>query len=61
MPAKPAGLIEAEGGDMVTYKLRWGFRSKKQLPLFMIWREEWYHGEVVYAWVLFDSRDWIGC
>jgi len=39
---------------------RWGFKSKKQLPLFMIWDEEWHEGEVVFAWVIFNSRDWIG-
>lgn len=42
-------------------KTRWGFRSKRQLPLFMIWRE--YidaSGVVVYAVVLFNSIDWIG-
>ena len=41
-------------------KMRWGFRGKTQLPLFMVWREFWERGEVVHADVLFNSRDWIG-
>jgi hypothetical protein len=42
-------------------RLRYGFKNKKrQLPLFMIWKEEWYDGEVVYAWVVFNSMNWIG-
>ena len=41
-------------------KLRWGFKSRKQLYLFMVWREYWEAGEVVHAVVLFSSRDWIG-
>lgn len=40
--------------------LRFGFRGKNQLPLFMIWREYWENGEVVYAIVVFNSRNWIG-
>ena len=43
-----------------TFKRRWGFKSKNQLPLFMIWEEEWFDGEVIYGTVLFNSRDWIG-
>jgi len=41
---------------------KWGFRSKKQIPLFLIWDEEIdvTSGEVVFAWVVFNSRDWIG-
>lgn len=39
---------------------RWGFKSKNQLPLFMVWREHWIDGDVVYADVIFNSRDWIG-
>jgi hypothetical protein len=41
--------------------LRCGFRSKNQLPLFMMWRE--YYDDsynVIYARVLFNSMDWIG-
>lgn len=41
-------------------KTRSGFRSKRQLPFFMIWKEEWEDGEVINAWVIFNSRDWIG-
>lgn len=44
-------------------RIRWGFKSKTQLPLFMIWREYLdgpAEGEVVHAVVLFDSMDWIG-
>lgn len=43
---------------------RWGFMSKKQLPLFMVWEEEWeiVNGElqVVFAKVKFNSKDFIG-
>jgi hypothetical protein len=46
---------------------RWGFggpwmRGRKigQLALFMIWEEEWVDGEVSFAWVIFNSRDWVG-
>jgi hypothetical protein len=41
-------------------KRRYGFKSRNQLPLFMIWDEDWYGGEVVYARVVFNSMDWIG-
>lgn len=34
-------------------RIRVGFRSKRQLPLFMIWREDWEDGDVVFAQVLF--------
>lgn len=44
-----------------SYKLRWGFKSKKQLAIFMVWREHIHKGEVEYANVLFTTRDWIGC
>lgn len=40
-------------------RIRWGFRSKNQLPLFMVWREELVE-DVGFASVLFNSRDWIG-
>lgn len=39
---------------------RWGFKSRNQLPLFMIWDEEWFQGEVIMAYVVFNSLDWIG-
>ncbi len=41
-------------------KVRWGLKSKNQIPLFMVWREFWEDGEVVHANVLFNSYDWIG-
>ncbi len=41
-------------------KRKFGFRSATQLPLFMVWEEDLYNGEVVYARVIFNSRDWIG-
>jgi hypothetical protein len=47
-------------GDGIMRKVRWGFKSKKQLSLFMIWEELWEDGEVFHANVLFNSRDWIG-
>lgn len=45
---------------------RFGFKSKKQLPLFMIWEEYWIvaangrHLEVEWARVIFNSQKWIG-
>jgi len=36
-----------------TTRIRFGFRSKHQSPLFMLWREYWWQGQVVYAKVLF--------
>lgn len=40
--------------------IRWGFKSKDQLPLFMIWEEEIENGEVVFARVIFNSANYIG-
>ena len=38
-------------------KLRFGFRSKRQLPLFMVWREYFDdNGEVEFASVVFIIR-----
>jgi hypothetical protein len=41
------------------FRLRFGFKSRNQLQLFMVWREEWFCGEVIYARVLFNSMRWI--
>lgn len=41
--------------------IRFGFRSRAQLPLFMVWRE--YrddNGNVNHATVIFNSMNWIG-
>jgi hypothetical protein len=43
-----------------TEKVRWGFKSLTQLPLFMVWREYRRGGEVEHATVIFNSADWIG-
>jgi hypothetical protein len=40
--------------------IRFGFKGRRQLPLFMVWREYWERGEVIHAAVLFNSMDWIG-
>lgn len=44
--------------------VKWGFKSKNQLPLFMVWEEFWgcMNGEmqVIHANVLFNSKNWIG-
>jgi hypothetical protein len=40
-----------------TEVVRWGFKSKTQLPLFMIWREYRYWGRVEFATVIFSTRD----
>ena len=37
-------------------KIRWAFESENQLPFFMLWEEEWYGGEVVYARVLYQQE-----
>ena len=39
---------------------RMGFKSKKRLPFFMIWKEEFIDGDCIYAWVVFDSRKYLG-
>jgi len=41
------------------FQIKFGVKSKNQLPLFMIWKEEVLHGEVVMGWVLFNSMDYI--
>ena len=41
-------------------KIRFGFKSRKQTPLFMIWKEYWESGEVIFAAVIINSVDWIG-
>lgn len=38
---------------METTKIRFGFKGKHQLPLFMVVREYWNGGQVVYADILF--------
>ena len=40
-------------------RVRWGFKSKAQLPLFMVWEEYLDCTGVYYARVLFNTRDWI--
>jgi hypothetical protein len=35
-------------------KIRFGFKGKNQLPLFLMWREYWSCGVVVHAEVLFE-------
>lgn len=35
-------------------KIRFGFKSKTQSPLFMVWREYIENGEVTFAKVLFQ-------
>lgn len=54
-----SGELSPRAYDPPTSKTRWGFKSKNQLALFMVWREWWHDGEVIYAEVLFTSRDWI--
>ena len=41
-----------------TTKIRWGIKGKKQLPLFMVWEEFLYRGNVIHANVLFNTMDW---
>lgn len=38
---------------MNSTKIRFGFKGKNQIPLFMIWREYWSCGQVVYADVIY--------
>lgn len=40
--------------DGIQYRI--GFKSKNQLPFFMVWKEEWNSGKLVFAWVIFNSR-----
>ena len=42
---------------METTHIRFGFKSKSQLPLFMVWREYRRGKRVVYAEVLFQIRE----
>lgn len=44
----------------MTERIRFGFKSKNQLPLFMVWREYWHGTEIVFAEVLFNSTKYIG-
>lgn len=53
-------MIEALDDYQKVTKLRFGFKGKNQLPLFMVWKEWWEDGDVVYAKVLFNSMRWIG-
>ncbi len=53
-------VIFGNGFPETFTKRRWGFHSRKQTALFMIWEEYWELGEVYYAKVLFTSKDWIG-
>lgn len=39
---------------------RIGFKSKNQGPWFMIWKELWHNNNIVHAWVIVNSRDYIG-
>ena len=48
--------LQKKNGNVV----KWSFMSKNQLPFFMVYEEEWNNGEVTYAWVLFNSKNWIG-
>ncbi len=46
---------------MAKSKIRFGFKGKNQLPLFMIWREFYDEfGDVEFAKVIFNSWRWIG-
>jgi hypothetical protein len=41
--------------------VRFGFKGRQQLALFMVWREYFdRNGDVEFASVIFTSRDWIG-
>lgn len=39
---------------MKTTKIRFGLRSKNQVPLFMLWREYYIGGEMDFAEVIFS-------
>lgn len=39
---------------------RIGFKSKKQKSLFLIWDEVWEDGDIVYAYIIWDSYRVIG-
>lgn len=44
--------LDHRGNGFIT---KIGFKSKRQLPIIMIFTEEWYGGEVVYGKVHFSS------
>jgi hypothetical protein len=54
------GFDEHASRPRITEKVRWGFKSRTQLPLFMVWREYRRGDEVEDAVVIFTSADWIG-
>lgn len=43
---------------MIT-KRRCGFKSRNQLPLFMVWEEYWHADEIEFASVVFSTANWI--
>jgi hypothetical protein len=43
-----------------TTRIRFGFKGRDKLPIFMIWKEYYEGGEFVYASVIFNSMNWIG-
>lgn len=40
---------------------RFGFKSRTQWPIFMVWEEDWHEGEIQMAWVLFSTSDYRPC
>lgn len=46
--------MDSVGGCVVT-KVKWGFKSHCQGPLFMLWREWWEDGNVVFAKVIYST------
>ncbi len=53
-------LVQYGEIHMHNTRIRWGFKSKNQLPLFLVWREYLFDEEVLYAEVVFNSQNWIG-
>lgn len=52
-------INELTFGSKLT-QIRCGFRSKKQLNLFVVWKEFYNEfNEVEFACIIFNSEDWI--
>lgn len=48
---------EIDAKYAITSKYLYGFKSKTQLYLFMVWREDYQEGELLGASVVFSTRD----
>jgi len=42
-----------------TTRIRFGFKSKRQLPLFMVWKEYYTNGKITGGSVLFSTLNFL--